>query len=219
VLMGITAVFTIMAGAGTSCVAFAAEKFGPSMAPIAPYSWLYILFVLITTVIGVMMARATVLLIRGRANAYHYALMALGAGILIGAIHMAVSRGLRGKSMPTDMVVTISVLTLVFLLILRIPGLWVEVNFDRSGGSSGGVKPAAFTLLFCGLAILSAPLWGGASHTFVPGGFNWSNAWPLQMNLIGTLLSISGVSVLVFPVKKHALFNRFRLRDGECYPY
>ncbi len=34
--MGITAVFTLMAGIGTTCVAVAAKNFGPKMAAIAP---------------------------------------------------------------------------------------------------------------------------------------------------------------------------------------
>jgi hypothetical protein len=37
IFMGITAIFTLMAGIGTTCVAFAAEKFSASMALIAPY--------------------------------------------------------------------------------------------------------------------------------------------------------------------------------------
>ena len=43
-LMDITVVVTLLAGAGTTCVAFAAEKFG-SMAGLVPYKPLYIAFV------------------------------------------------------------------------------------------------------------------------------------------------------------------------------
>ncbi|MRS04453.1 hypothetical protein EG832_14735, partial [bacterium] len=84
IFMGITAIFTLMAGIGTTCVAFAAEKFSASMALIAPYKWLYILFVIFTTAVGVMMIRATVMIIKSKDKAYRYALLTLILGIVIG---------------------------------------------------------------------------------------------------------------------------------------
>jgi hypothetical protein len=58
---------------------------------------------------------------------------------------------------------------------------------------------AAFTLLLCGIAVLTAPLWGATTHTFFPGGTNWANAWPLQLNLIGTILCLAGSGLLFLP--------------------
>ena len=113
IFMGITAVFTLMAGIGTTCVALAAEKFSESMALITPYKWVYILFVIITTAVGVMMVRATVMIIKSKDHAYRYSMISLLAGIIIGVIHMVVSRSIRGKSMPTDGVVYFTVLTLI----------------------------------------------------------------------------------------------------------
>jgi len=203
VFMGITAVFTIMAGAGTSCVAFAAEKFGPNMAPIAPYSWLYILFVLLTTAVGVMMVRAVVLLIKKKANAYRYTIISLLLGIGIGVIHMIASRALRGKSMPTDGVVGFTILTLILFLIFKIPAIWKEMRFGQAGKDDTNKTAAAITLAAAGIAIVSAPLWGASTHTFIPGGMNWANAWPVQMTLIGSLLIAAGISlVAITPVKQ-----------------
>jgi hypothetical protein len=105
VFMSLTAAFTLMGGAGTSCVALNPTGYGDSFAPIARFQWLYILFVLLTIAIGVMGVRAVVLLVKGRKNAYRYAMIALLAGTVIGVIHIAVSRALRGSSMPVDMVV------------------------------------------------------------------------------------------------------------------
>ena len=119
ILMGITAVFTLMAGIGTTCVAVAAENFGENMAPIAPYSWLYILFVLFTTAIGVYMVKALIGLIKKKPYAYKDSIISLALGILIGIIHIAVSRALRGKSMPTDGVVYVTVLTLIVFIIFK----------------------------------------------------------------------------------------------------
>ncbi len=102
--MGVTALFTLTGGAGTTCVALAAEKYD-SMVGIAPYKWLYVIFVIVTVAIGVMMVRATVLLVKGRPNAYRYSIISLVLAIVVGVIHIAVSRALRGASMPVDGVV------------------------------------------------------------------------------------------------------------------
>jgi len=199
IFMGITAIFTLMAGIGTTCVAFAAEKFSASMALIAPYKWLYILFVVFTSAIGVMMIRATIMIIKSKDKAYRYALFTLILGIVIGLIHIIASRAIRGKSMPTDGVVYMNVLTMIIFLVFRIPALWKEIDFSRPSGKDSSRLGAAFTLLLCGIAVLTAPLWGAATHTFIPGGTNWANAWPLQLNLIGTILCLAGSGLLFLP--------------------
>ena len=201
VFMGITAVFTLMAGIGTTCVALAAEKFSESMALIAPYKWVYILFVIITTAVGVMMVRATVMIIKSKDTAYRYSMISLLAGIVIGVIHMVVSRSIRGKSMPTDGVVYFTVLTLILFLVFRIPALWKEIDFSKPAGKNTSINAAAFTLIICGAAVLTAPLWGSSTHTFIPGGVNWANAWPLQMNLAGSILCLAGIFLLAAPLR------------------
>lgn len=166
------------------------------MALIAPYKWVYVLFVIFTTAIGVMMVRATVMIIKSKEKAFQTALISLILGIVIGVIHMIVSQAIRGKSMPTDGVVYTNVLTLIIFLIFRIPALWKEIDFSKPVGKNVGRNAAAFTLVLSGAAVLTAPLWGAATHTFIAGGTNWANAWPLQMNLIGTLLCLSGTGIL-----------------------
>lgn len=211
--MGITAVFTLMAGIGTTCVAVAAASFGESMAPIAPYQWLYVLFVLTTTAVGVMMVRATIMIIKSKPQSYRYAIITLILGIVIGAIHMLVSRALRGKSMPTDGVVYFTVLTLILMAIYRIPALWKEIDFSKPAGKADSRNAAAFTLLFSSAAILTAPIWGSATHTFLPGGTNWANAWPVQMNLIGSLMFLAGLGIL-----SSGLFKRLFIAGKSALP-
>ena len=137
-LMSLTAAFTVLSGVGTTCVALAAEKYD-SMSAIEPYKWLYVIFVIVTLAIGVMGIRAVILLVKGRENAYRYSLMALVAGVVVGGIHMAVSRALRGSSMPVDAVVYTTVLTLIVFLIFRIPRVWELVDFSRD--PLGGHRP------------------------------------------------------------------------------
>ena len=213
IFMGITAVFTLMAGIGTTCVAFAAEKFSASMELIAPYKWLYILFVIFTTAIGVMMIRATIMIVKSKDGAYRYALLTLILGIVIGLIHIFASRSIRGKSMPTDGVVYMNVLTLILFLIFRIPSLWKEIDFSKPGGKGAKTMGAAFTLILSGVAVLSAPFWGATTHTFVPGGTNWANAWPLQMNLIGTILCLAGSGLFFLPLLAK-IPHKFSIREN-----
>jgi hypothetical protein len=208
ILMGITSVFTLMAGIGTTCVAVAAENFGPKMAVIAPYSWLYILFVLLTTAIGVYMVKALISLIKKKPRGYFETIISLVLGIIIGVIHMLVSRSLRGSSMPTDGVVYVTVLTLLVFAIYKIPGIWHELNLEGTKSDDINRTAAAFTLLSCGIAVLTAPLWGSSTHIFNDGGQNWANAWPIQMNIIGIFLLMIGIFTFISPTGKRILFLR-----------
>ena len=45
--------------------------------------WLYIFFVFVTLAIGIMMARAVFLVIKGRQNAYRYSIISLVAAVIV----------------------------------------------------------------------------------------------------------------------------------------
>jgi len=194
VLMGLTAAFTLMGGAGTTCVALNPNGFGGTFSGIAPYQWLYILFVLVTVAIGVMGVRAVVILSQGRKNAYRYALIALISGAVVGFIHIAVSRALRGGSMPVDMVVYTTVLTLVVFLLFRIPGVWQGVNFAKPAGSPpAGKQAAAIAMAASGLLALTIQFLMAPTHTIA--GFNYADVWHLALSLIGGGLILAGAGL------------------------
>lgn len=198
VLMGITALFTIAGGLGTTCVALSPAAFGESMARLAPFQWLYITFVVVTTTIGVMAARAMVLMARGSSNAYRYAIIALVLGAAIGVFHMLVSRGLRGASMPVDAVVYTTLLTLIVLLIIRIPGIWQGADFTSGDPGEGtGKTAAAITLLVTAILTLSVQFWAGPSHTW--GGTNWAGAFASTTLLFGLAQGLGGLALLPCP--------------------
>ncbi len=192
VLMGLTAFFTVASGAGTACVALAAGKFGAGMAPLAPYQWLYRIFVVVTLGIGILGAWAVYLLVKGRPKSYRHAVTALVLGIAVGAIHMLASRALRGKSMPTDAVVYTTVFTLIVFLLLRLPAIWQGVDFEtpEKGGKTGG-QAAAIVLAVCGLLTLTIQDWMAPTHTI--GGVNHADAWHAALALLGGGLIVSGV--------------------------
>jgi hypothetical protein len=196
-LMSLTASFTLMGGAGTSCVALNPTGFGDTFAPIAKVQWLYILLVLVTIAIGVMGVRAVFLLVKGKKNAYRYSLIAILLGILVGGIHMAVSRLLRGSSMPVDAVVYTTVLTLVVFLLFRIPGVWQGVDFEKPAGDKKiGKQAVAIALGAVGLLALTIQFIMAPTHTI--GGVNYADVWHTALTAIGLALILGSIATAVY---------------------
>jgi hypothetical protein len=203
VMMSLTSLFTLLGGAGTTCVALNPTGYGESFAPIAKYQWLYILFVIVTIAIGVLGVRAVVMLVKGSQAAYRTSLIALVLGIVVGAIHMAFSRSLRGgSSMPVDMVVYTTVITLLLFLLLRIPGIWQRVNFDKPAGKDGNTRQAAaFALFACGLLSLTIQFLMAPTHTIA--GINYADVWHTALTLIGLVLVAGAAISAVYTERLH----------------
>jgi hypothetical protein len=190
VLMGLTVAFTLLGGIGSTCAAFLTENFA-AMSPLLPYKWLYQLLVIVSVAIGLWGIRALVGLVKGKTWAYRETMLVLILGGLTALIQIIASRSLRGVSMPTDVRLYLTFLTLFLFLILRIPGIWEKVNFYHQKGNTtdmaGGL--AAISL---GMMILTVHLWAGPSHTF--DGFNYANVWSLQLTAAGWTLTLLGVA-------------------------
>jgi len=193
-LMAITSLFTILGGAGTTCVALAAENFD-SMVAIAPYKWLYVIFVITTIAAGVMMARATIMLVKRNSNAYRTTIISLVAGILIGLVHMLVSRSLRGSSMPVDAVVYSAVLTLIIFLLFRIPSVWSRVDFSKAPKGDNETAGGAAAII-AGVLAFTIQFWMAGTHT-MNGGINYGNAFHTTMTILGWIFLIGGISLIV----------------------
>jgi hypothetical protein len=198
--MALTGGFTLLGGVGTSCAALFPTKW-ESMAPLAPYQWLYILFVLGTTAIGVWGIWATVKLIKGTPDSYLMSLKVLVAGVVVGGFHIYMSRLLRGKSMPVDAVVYMTVLTLVIFLLFRIPGIWQGVNFDKGNGGNNKMAGGAAAIVL-GLLCLTIQYIAGPTHTW--NGVNYADAFNLAMTIVGALLTLGGAG-FIFGVEKAKL--------------
>ena len=210
-LMGITALFTIAGGLGTTCVALNPTGFGESMALLAPFQWLYIIFVIVTTAIGVMAARAVFLLAKGRSNSYRYSLIALILGIVVGVIHMLVSRALRGKSMPVDGVVYTTVLTLIVFLLFRIPKIWQGVDYGTGKPDDNMPMATSITLIATGILTLTGQYWAGPTHTW--GGTNWAAAFEVTRILLGMGQLLGGVGLFSLRGKAEITAGRFIAQD------
>lgn len=202
-LMGLTGGFTLLGGIGTSCAAFNPTGFSESMALLAPFQWLYILFVLTGIAIGVWGIWATVKLVKGTSDSYKMSMQALVAGVVIGFIHIYVSRALRGKSMPVDAVVYTTVLTLIVFLLFRIPGIWQGIDFGK-GGSNRTAGGAAAILL--GALTLTIQYTMASTHTW--NGVNYADAFNTGMTVIGIGLLLLGAGILVGVDKVRELARR-----------
>jgi hypothetical protein len=194
VLMALTSLFTILGGAGTTCVALAAENYD-SMVSIVPYKWLYVIFVITTITVGVLMARATLMLVKRNPNAYRATILSLVAGILVGLIHMVVSRSLRGSSMPVDAVVYTAVLTLIVFLLFKIPAVWAKVDFSKAPKGDNETTGGAATII-SGILAFSIQYWMAGTHT-MNGGINYGDAFHNSMTILGWIFMIGGISLIV----------------------
>ncbi len=213
VLMSLTAAFTLMGGAGTTCVALNPTGFGGKFSGISPFQWLYILFVLVTVAIGVMGVRAVVVLSQGKKNSYRYALIALIAGTVVGAAHIFASRALRGGSMPVDMVVYTTVLTLIVFLLFRLPGVRQGVDFTRPATDKPtGQNAAAIGLCATGLLTLTIQFVMAPTHTI--SGINYADVWHTALSLVGSGLILAGIGMAL-----HGRFFKLPVRDrGDRKP-
>ena len=195
-LMSLTAAFTILGGAGTSCAALFPTKWD-SMAPLAPFQWLYILYVIVTIAIGVLGIRAVVKLVKGNTDGYKAALIALIAGVLVGGLHIYTSRMLRGSSMPVDAVVYMTMLTLIVFLLFRIPPIWKGVDYSKAPRKEK--KTAAGVSSFAaGLLCLTIQYFMAATHTW--SNVNYADAFHATMILSAVACSLVGLT-LVIPAK------------------
>jgi hypothetical protein len=125
-------------------------------------------------------------------DSYKMSLQALIAGVVIGFIHIYMSRMLRGKSMPVDAVVYTTILTLVIFLLFRIPSVWQGVNFEKGGNNRTSGGAAAIIL---GMLTLTIQYTMGSTHTW--GGVNYADAFNLVMTLTGIGLLVFGVGIIV----------------------
>ncbi|MCP4421908.1 MAG: hypothetical protein GY805_35290 [Chloroflexi bacterium] len=191
VLLGITAVITLLSGVGTTCVALDPIKY--EMDAIAPYQWLYILYVIVGIIIGVMGIIAVIALIKSKPTAYRTALNALVLGLITGGLHMATSRGLRGSSMPLDFIVYATAFTLIVFLLFRIPGVWNQINFTGKDDDTSGLG-AGVAMIIGGIVILTVQYWAGLTHMI--NGINYADVWHTPLAIIGGILTILGIILL-----------------------
>jgi hypothetical protein len=192
ILVGLTAVFHLMGGIGTTCVALGAENYD-SMVGIVPFKWLYQIFVVVTIGIAVFGFRSTVQFAKNKDSAYKNAVIVLVVGVVVTGIHVIASQILRGKSMPNDIRLYLNILTLIVFLLFRISRLRNAMGMD-GGPGKGGASELGATFILMGIAALTVQIWAGPTHTF--NDINYADIWRNELMAFGWILVIIGIPII-----------------------
>jgi hypothetical protein len=208
VLLSLTAAMTLLGGIGTTCVAFNAEKYGPRMAALIPVKPIFQVLVVISIAAALYGIYSIVRLARSQKNAYTQALIFLVIGLAASGIQFYYSATLRGSTAPNNIRLYLTGLTLLVLLLLRLPGIWSRLGFDRGAAGSGSARPAGGAALFvCGLVTMTTPVWAAPTH--IIDQFNTAAVllWPL---IIGgaLLMLLGGYLYYAAPENKHASIHQ-----------
>lgn len=193
ILLAFTISMTLLGGAGTTCVAFKAENWD-SMAALVPVKPVLQVLVFVSIFAGIAGIFATVRLAKGRKNGYDQVLLFLLIAGTASAIQFYFSATLRGKTAPNNVRFYITIFTLVYLLILRIPGLWEKMPFNQSTKSTDGLKAGGIALCLSGLITLTTTIWAAPTHRM--DGYNTASELIIPLVLIGGILICCGLSLL-----------------------
>ena len=206
ILLGMTAGINLLGGAGTFCAAFSSNV-GYRMAfkAIMDYRWLYQIVMVLTIPTGIAGIVALVKYIKGKPDAYRFTMILLIIGTILGGTQFIASTVLRGKATPANVKFFTNVVTLVYFLILQLPG--IRKTLDDSGpvdksetNAAGGL--AAF---IAGTLTLTVFFWAGPSHTFF--GENWVFVFETPLLVIGTLLVMGGFLTVLREILRYVSQN------------
>jgi hypothetical protein len=89
---------------------------------------------------------------------------------------------IRGAAAPANVKFYINLVTLIFFLVLSIPGLKEKVDFTHGGSASDKGAGGMAAILSAGMT-LSAFYWAAPSHTYQ--GVNWVELLDLSLFVLG----------------------------------
>ncbi len=195
VFTGLAAAMTLLGGIGTTCVAFGAEKFGPRMAVLIPVKPIFQVLVVVSIAAAIYGIWAIVRLVNGKRGAYNQVLVFLLVGGAASAVQFYYSATLRGSTAPNSARLYLTIIALVVLFLMRLPGVWQQTGFgstpqDSTTGATGGA------LILCGLVTITTPLWAAPTHLI--DGMNTANVllWPL-LGMGAALMLLGGVMLIL----------------------
>ena len=197
VLLGLTAVFAILSGIGTSCVAWGAANYEP-FASLAPYGWLFQSLVFVNVLVGGAGVAEALLLVRRRRTPHTRSLALLMIFLATAVVQMYYSSSLREVSFfatpPTNIRFIFTSAVMVYFLVLRAAYRQASAVVPVPGfGASQRGAFGAF-LLTAGTAIVTTPVWAGAGHMI--DGYNFTDILLLPLSLTGGILIVGGVGML-----------------------
>jgi len=96
---------------------------------------------------------------------------------------------------PTSVRFYITALTLLVLLIVRIPGVWNKNGLGNPKSGKGNfTAPIGLVLLLMGFLLLTAPLWASPEH--IVDGFNYVTTLQLPLIVDGVTMMIGGAALV-----------------------
>ncbi|MCI0477915.1 MAG: hypothetical protein L0Y55_16865 [Anaerolineales bacterium] len=200
-LLGASTVMTILGAIGTACLAWNGNLYPPKVFGwIVPHMPTYQLLVYIGLAAGVALAVVTYALLRGDRWFYIGALIFLLIGGGAAAYQMYLTSSLKNISFfaaaPTNVRFYITALTLLVLLIVRIPGVWNKSGLGKRGGGKGNFgAPTGMALMLTGFLLITAPTWAAPEH--IVDGFNYVTTLQLPLVVDGLALMIGGAGLLL----------------------
>ncbi len=201
-LLGASTVMMILGAVGTACLAWNGNLYPPKVFGwIVPHMPTYQLLVYIGLAAGVALAIVTYALLRGDRWFYIGALIFLVIGGGAAAYQMYLTSSLKNISFfaaaPTNVRLYITALTLLVLLLVRIPGVWNKSGLDKSGGGkSNFAAPTGMALMLTGFLLITAPMWAAPEH--IVDGFNYVTTLQLPLVVDGVALMIGGAGLLLY---------------------
>ncbi len=194
--VAVAAVFSIISGIGTVCLAFRFESY-PMFPGLAPYVGALQLITIVTLVVGFLLAILAYAFIRGEKWAYYGSLIVLLIGFGFGLWHMYISSTGRGAVAPGNLRVIIDGAAILLLLVVRIPMIWNKLDLTKPLGSKKGSynNPVGMAFGLAGLGLLTTPLMAGASHTF--GEVNLMSVLLPELYIIGGAFLAAGIGLVV----------------------
>lgn len=201
ILLGMTAAMNLLGGAGTYCAAFS-NNVGYRMAfkAIMDYRWLYQIVMVTTILTGITGVMALVNLIKGKPGVYRFTMIVLIIGTLLGGTQFFASTILRGKATPANVKFFTNLATLIFFLIMGLPGIKDKVDFSKHSEKSEMNSAGGLVAFLAGITTLTIFAWAGPSHTFF--GENWVFVFEWPLVVIGTALILGGFLVVLREVLK-----------------
>lgn len=194
--VAVAAVFSIISGIGTVCLAFRFENY-PMFPGLAPYVGGLQLITIVTLSVGFLLAILAYAFIRGEKWAYYGSLIVLLIGFGFGLWHMYISSTGRGGVAPGNLRVIIDGFVIALLLVVRLPFIWNKLDLTNPLGYKKGSynNPVGMAFGLTGLGLLSTPLYAGAAHTF--GEINLMAVVETELTIIGVALLAVGIGLMV----------------------
>jgi hypothetical protein len=211
VLMGATAVMTLLGAVGTACLAWNGDKYGPAFKWIVPYMLNYQVVVYISLAAGVAAAIVSYAIARGDRWFYLGGLITLLVAGGAVAYQMYMTSTLRNipflAPAPANIRFYITLVTLIAFAFVRLPGLWNKGGLGDPKNKPGSpVGAGGIAMIVSGLLILTAPYWAAPTHML--DGYNLVLTLEVPLLVDGIALVVAGVAMLVSPILYARLSQR-----------